>query len=87
VVSGTFPGDVEAHAGIEAPLGLDPCHWGTPLTATLAAGQTRTGLQIRLPAISQLRVRLEDPRALLGERSLQLRPHWRGNAQNQKRGG
>jgi hypothetical protein len=56
---------------VQSAQGLDPCNWGTALTATLAAGQTRTGLQIRLPAISQLRVRLEDPSALLAERHVQ----------------
>jgi hypothetical protein len=47
---------------------LDPCLWsGTPAAVTLAAGQTASGVSLRLTAASVLNVQVQDAQKFLGQ--------------------
>jgi hypothetical protein len=49
---------------------LDPCQWsGSPVTVTLAAGQTSAGNAVRLAPASILTVQIQDPQRALSQKT------------------
>lgn len=52
---------------VQAPGGeyIDPCLWGSPATARLAAGQAASGVVLRLSSASVVKIHVQDAQRLL----------------------